>query len=436
MQKIKYLIIGNSTAAINAVESIRILDKEADIAVVSDEPYHTYSRPLITYYLGGKIEENGIYYRPVSFYDNYKVKTFLDKAAIALDTDSKKIVLDDNTEIEFEKLLLTTGGLPFVPDISGKDLDGIFTFTTLDDCHRVRRFIEKHKARKALVIGGGLIGLKVTDALLALNIKVTIVELADRILSATFDKTASNMIEQALNRTGCSVITSNTVEEFREGEKNRIGSVILKDKTSLECDLVIIAIGVRPRIDLVRDTKIKINRGILVDSYLKTSSEDIYAAGDAIESYDFIAKTHRSIAILPNASKQGMIAGWNMAGGNRKYSGCIPMNSVELAGIPTISVGITDPSLLTDEERKTGIEVLQELNREDCIYKKIILEDKKIIGTIFVGKIERAGIYTGLIKDKLDVSSFKGHLLKEDFGLISLPREYRKHLVTGLGIEV
>lgn len=436
MLKAKYVIIGNSVAAIHAVEAIRERDLKGGIILISDEDCHVYSRPLISYYLGEKVTEDRMAYRPPSFYDDHHVQAMLGQKAVSLDTHAKKVILKDQTEVEFEKLLLATGGSPFVPDIPGRELQGIFSFNTIEDAHCLKGFVGDHHVKKAVVLGGGLIGLKTTEALIALNIQVTIIELADRILSATFDLTASKIIENALNGIGCSIITNDTVQEFIEKEKRRVGSVLLRDGTKINCDLVITAIGVRPRVDLVKGTQIKVNRGILVDHFLQTSVKDIYAAGDVVESFDFIMNIHRPVAILPNASKQGRIAGQNMAGGEKTYEGCLAMNSVELAGIPIISVGLTDPLLLSDTKRTKNIDVLQDLREEDAIYKKIIIEGNRIIGVILIGNIDRAGIYTGLIKDKVDISSFKDHLLKDDFGLLSFPKEYRKHLVTGQGIEV
>ncbi|MGA1864815.1 MAG: NAD(P)/FAD-dependent oxidoreductase [bacterium] len=436
MLNAKYVIIGNSIAAVHAVEAIRERDKNGSVILISDEDCHVYSRPLISYYLGEKVKADQMDYRPASFYADHNVKTILGQRAVSLDTQSKTVILEDQTRVRFEKLLLTTGGSPFIPDIPGREMQGIFSFTTIEDADCLREFIKNHNTRRAVVLGGGLIGLKATEALIALNIQVTIVELADRILSATFDLTASGIIEKALNVVGCSIITGNTVKEFIEGEDGRVGAALLKDNSRIETDLVIIAIGVRPRVDLAKGTDIKVGRGILVDRFLQTTVKDIYAAGDVVECFDFIMNTNRPVAILPNASKQGRIAGHNMAGGEKVYEGCLAMNSVELAGIPTISVGLTDPVLLSNTEREKRIEVLQELREERDTYKKVIIEGNRIIGVILIGNIDRAGIYTGLIKDKVDISSFKDHLLKDDFGLLSLPREYRKHLVTGQGIEV
>ena len=436
MHQATYVIIGNSIAAIHAIEGIRELDRDGSIIVISDEKTHVYSRPLISYYLAQKVKEDQILYRPPSFYEKNKIRSFLGKKAVSLDTKAKQVILEDNTRIRYEKLLLATGGAPFVPDIPGKGHEGVFRFRTIEDARCLKRYITDHPVQRAVVLGGGLIGLKATEALLALNIRVSIVELADRILSATFDQTASRLIEKALEHIGCPIMTGNTVKEFLPGPDGRISAAILKDGSRIDCDLAIIAIGVRPRLDLIKGTEIKAKRGILVDHQLETNIKDIFAAGDVIESYDFILNTHRPVAILPNASRQGRIVGRNMAGGNRLYEGCLAMNSVELAGIPTISVGLTDPSVLEDTERRKRIEVLESIEEENTNYKKVVLEDNRIIGVILIGRIDRAGIYTGLIKDKVDISLIKDHLLKDDFGLLSLPKAYRKHLVTGQGIEV
>jgi NAD(P)H-nitrite reductase large subunit len=203
----------------------------------------------------------------------------------------------------------------------------------------------------------------------------------------------------------------------------------------VDCDLVVFAIGVRPNVELTqRDSGIRARRGILVDSRQCTSVPDVYAAGDCTETHDILLETSRPIAIWPHAYRQGYVAGCNMAGANRKYEGGIAMNSVEVCGLPTISVGITDP--LQDGENRDRYETLEEYDRDASSYKRLILQGNRLVGAVCVGDIDRTGIYTGLIRDRVDVRPFKKHLLSGNFGLISLPKEYRKHLVVGSGIEV
>ncbi len=426
--KNKYLIIGNSAAAIGAIEAIRKKDKKGKIILISDEPYPAYSRPLISYLLAGKVDEEKMFYRAQSFYGENEVEALLGEQVIRIFPSGKKVKLRNGKRISFTQLLIATGGKSIVPEVKGGNLKGIFTFTAWDDAKRIKAFIDKNKVKNTTVIGGGLIGLKAAEALIELGMKVTIVELADRVLSATFDREASAIIEAALKEVNCRLIARNTVEDI-QGKKGKVNSILLRNKKGLPADLIIFAIGVAPNVAVVKDSGIKINRGILVNNRMRTNLPHIYAAGDVAEAYDLLLHARRPIPIWPNAYKQGSIAGYNMSGVDKEYRGSFAMNSVELCGIPTISVGITDP-------KQDGYEIIRESNPARRQYKKIVLKDNRIVGAIFINDIERAGIITGLIKDEVEVSSFKDHLMREDFGLISLPKEYRKHLVTGAGIEV
>lgn len=417
----KYLIIGNSVSGIWAVEGIREKDKNPSITIISGEKYQNYSRPLISYYLGGKLDRKDILYRDKDFYKG--INLVLNDPAKKIIPKDRRVETKSGKSFHYDRLLIATGGTPIVPDIKGIKKDWIFNFYTMEDAENIKAYIRKNNIKNAVVLGGGLIGLKATEALLELGIKVTIVELADRILSATFDKDASSIIESALNKIGCKLILNNTITEIKSD------GVLLKDKKKIQTNMLIIAIGVKPNIDIVKGTGIKINRGIVVDRFMRTNIENIYAAGDVSEAEDLLIGGTRTIAIWPIASIGGKIAGMNMAGADIEYKGSIPMNSVELCGIPTISIGLTDP-------KQDGYEIIKTMDRTNSIYKKIVIKDNRVVGAIFVGNIERAGIYTGLIRDKVDISTFKEHFLKDDFGFISLPESYRKHLVEGPGVEI
>jgi len=420
----RYVIIGNSASGIAAIEAIRECDKQGRITVISDESYFNYSRPLISYLLGKKINREALPYRSKEFYKQNRIDLLLNKKATGLDLRNKDVLIGKE-RIKFDKLLIAVGGTPFIPKIKNSNINGVFTFTKLADAERIEKYVKANKAKQAVAIGGGLIGLKATEGLVELGIKVTIVELADRILSSTFDKKASGIIEHALEKIGCKLITSNTVEKFTNSQSHKVTAVILKDKKEIKCDLVIVAIGVRPNIELVRNMPIETNKGIIVDNSMQTNIKDIYAAGDCCELKD----KNELIAIWPVAVRQGKIAGYNMAGIKKEYSGGLVMNSVELCGIPTISVGQTNP-------KGNGFKILEYFNKEKSIYKKIVLQNGRIVGVILVGDIERAGIYTGLIKDRVNAESFKECLLREDFGLISLPSDYRKHLVQEVSVII
>lgn len=425
----RYVIIGNSAAAVGAIEAIRQYDQDNSITLVSDETHPAYSRPLITYFLGGMVSEERMLYRPPDFYERYEVEPMLGVRVVRVDPQERELTLAGGGTLSYDQLLIATGGVPFVPSIPGGDLEGVFTFTRWDDARRMRHFIEAYGIRQAVVVGGGFIGLKTTEGLLARGIKVTIVELADRILSASFDRTASRLAEAILHREGVEIRTGTTVQEMI-GRAGKVDHVILREEERLECDLLVFAIGVRPNTALVsQEAGIATHRGILVDEHMRTTAPDVYGAGDVVEALDMLLKVRRTIAIWPLAYRQGYVAGCNMAGAEQEYEGGIPMNSVEVCGVPTISVGIADP-------QEDGHEVLEEFNREEMAYKKLVLRNERLVGAILIGDIDRAGIYTGLIRNRAEVGGFKDELLSEHFGLISLPRDVRKHLVTGEGIVV
>lgn len=419
----KYVIIGSGFAGLWAIDGIREIDKNNPITLISQE--EAYSRPLISYYLGARVTADRMLYRNETFFMNNKVEFRQGVKVKKLEVMQKIVILENNEQVNYDKLLIATGGTPIFPPIKGKESKGVFTFTTFKDAQLIKQYIQDNKVTSVVVLGGGLIGLKATEALMDLHIKVTVVELADRILSATFDRKASGMIENALKQANCDVITKDTIDNIVNAN-NRVTGVELKSKKQLECQMVIVAIGVKPNLDLVKDTPIKVNRGIIVNQYLQTNINDVYAAGDVAEFEGWV------IAILPIATRHGRIAGMNMAGKNKIYEGGTPKNAIELGGIPTISVGLTDP-----KENINEYEILEKINTRENSYRKIVLKDNIIVGAIFVNDIDRAGIFTGLIRDRVDVKSFKDNILKDDFGLVSLPRDYRKKtLIEGPVFEI
>jgi NAD(P)H-nitrite reductase large subunit len=431
----RYVIIGNSAAAVGAIEAIRQHDTENPITVISDETHRVYSRPLVCHLLGGLVGDERMYYRPPGFYEQHGVEPMLGVRATAINTQEKKVSLAGGGAVSYDRLLLAVGGKPFVPPVAGVDMDGVFTFTRWEDAQAVDRYIREHEVRTALVVGGGLIGMKAAKALMARGIRLTIVELADRILSTSFDHTASRLAESILRRAGTEVITGTTVKEI-VGKDGHVDYAILQNGEKADCDLVILGIGVRPNLDLIlpepeKRTGIKVNRGILVDAHMRTCVPGVYAAGDCVETHDILLNVTLPIAIWPNAARQGHVAGYNMAGVEKTYEGGFPMNSEDIAGVPAIAVGLTDP-----KEHEEEYDILEKYDRAAQTYKRLVLHGNRLVGAICVGDIDRVGIYTGLIRDRADVTPFKEHLLSGSFGLISLPKEYRKHMVVGEGIVV
>ena len=421
-----YLIIGNSTAAIAAVEALRRQDPAGALAVLSCEPQAAYCAPLITYVLAGKVAEEQINYRPADFYEKLRVTTLLGQAATAIDAAAHTVTLADGSAVGYGKLLLACGGEPIIPPLPGVDLPGVFTFTRYADLEQVRAFLAEHEVRDAVVIGGGMIGVKTAEGLAKLELNTTIVELLPRILAQALDERGSTAAQHALETHAVQVLT-NVGASGIEGE-TAVTGVKLATGDILPAQLVIMAIGVRPSLSLAESAGLKVNRGVLVDDRMATSDPDIYAAGDVTEGHDVLLGAARPVAIWPSAYLQGEVAGENMAGGEATHHGSVAMNSIQICGLPTISVG------LTDEDRAD--EVLSYVSKDGQNYRRIFLHEGKIIGAIFVGEIDRAGIITGLIREEVDVSDFKEKLIGRELGLLSLPKEYRRHKVSGPGIEV
>lgn len=411
----EYVIIGNGVAAIGAVEGIRQTDLQNPITIIAAEPYATYSRPLIANLLRRKIHEADLAYRPEAFYRDNKVTLLLGRTATKIDVAAHRALLEDGDKVPYDKLLIATGGKPFIPPIQGKDGPDVYTFTTLDDAKKLDALVSKIK--QIVVIGGGLIGLKAAESLHDRGLKVTVVELADRILSTAFDQTAGNIIGNRLAEVGIEVITENSVKEIVR-ENGRVKGIILNDGQNRSCEAVVIAIGVIPDKDIVKGTGIETNRGIVVNDYLETSVSGIYAAGDVAEALDLLSGERRVVPIWPNAYNQGQYAGRNMAGARVTYKGGLPMNSIEFYGIPTMSMGMANPA-------DAGYEVITKLIPEKNVYRKLVLKDGILVGAMLIGEVERAGILTGLIRNRVDVSGFKEELMKDTLSLSSLPREIR-----------
>jgi NAD(P)H-nitrite reductase large subunit len=419
----RIVIIGNSAAAVGAIEAVRKFDPSTPITVISDEPHPVYSRPLISYLLAGEIKPEQLHYRPKDFYEKNCVRTLLGRRVVKVAFEERAVRLDNGEKISYDRLLISTGGKPFLPKMEGLDKPGVYTFTKLEDAKKISSVLKD--VQKAVVIGGGLIGLKAAEALKKRNIDVTVVELADHILSLTMDETASSILEKAMKKEGVHLITSNTVEAIL-GD-GHVESVRLTDGKFLKTQLVVVAIGVIPNVDPFKGTSLHIEKGILVNERMETNIPDVYAAGDVTQAYDKILKSYRTIPIWPNAYGQGKIAGYQMAGNKKyQYEGSFMMNSIEVAHIPTISIGLTDPP--ADD----GYQIIKKFDRGSNVYRKVILRGDVIVGAIFTGQIDRAGIMTGLLRDGVKVKGFKKELVSEQFGFVSLPKALRKERLLNL----
>ena len=404
MSEVNYVIIGNSTAAVGCIEGIRSVDKTGPITVVSDEPYPVYSRPLISYLLYGKTTEEKMKYRSDDFYEKNGVKTVLGVKAEKVDYAKKNVFLDNGDSLSFDRLLFATGSRPFVPPMQGLDeVEQKFSFMKLDDAKALQAAITKKS--RVLIIGAGLIGLKCAEGILDLVDSITVVDLADRILPSILDEEGSAMMQKHLEFKGIRFLLGDSVAQF---QKN---SAELKSGASVDFDVLVVAVGVRPNTQLASEIGCKVGRGITIDAHSRTSLTDVYAAGDCCECTDIADGQTRILAILPNAYLQGETAGVNMAGGEKTFEKAIPMNAIGFFGLHVITAGSYDGDVWTE---KTGDS-----------YKKLITKDNRLKGFILIGNVARAGIYTSLIREQTPLDAIDFELLKQKPQLMAFAADQR-----------
>src|SRR5208283_4237125 len=413
----KYVIVGASAAGIGAVEAIREVDQTGSIAIISEEPFPQYSRPMISDFVSGKADFHKMKCRTDEFWKENNVEALTGKKATALNLNEKTVQLESGEKVAYEKMLLATGGKPFVPKMEGSEKDGVFTFTTIADAQRLAAKIDSINAKAAVVIGAGLIGISITEALMKRGLKVTMVELQEKILSLLLDAKASDLVEGVVKKAGVDIVTGQSVQKILGKPDNDgvVGGVMLTKGDQVPCDLVIVAIGVVPRTELVAGTAVKTNRGIVVDNMMQTNVPDVYASGDVAEAYDFIMNQNRLLPLWPLAVLEGQVAGYNMAGKKTTYMGGTNMSSLKYFDIPIVSIGLANP------KEDPALEVLVQNDAEHNVYKKLVLKNNVIVGLTLVNCIERAGVLFYLMKNTINVKKFKQKLLSDDFGLATLP---------------
>ena len=402
----RYVIIGASAAGAQAGEELRKLDKNSKITIISAEKYLPYSRCLISRFVDGRLKEDNLYFKTRHFFDDYDINGVLDTKIVKIDRTAKRVVSKDDKEFAYDKLLIATGSNPAIPKIDGIDLNGVYFFHSLDNANAIIQKFEK--AKRAVVLGAGFVGLESAYALARRGLKVTVIEKASQILPNQLDVTASLIIQKDLESLGVEIILNQSVS-FINGT-DAVESVTLSDKSMIPCDILIVAVGMRPNKDLAIECGISADKGIIVDEFLRTSDPDVYSAGDVIEIQDISTGKRITSATWYNAVLQGKFSAFNMAGIDRRYSQAIGIqNAVQFHQIPAISFGKTQ----INEEDEQDYDVISV--HKDNVYKKLVLNNGKICGMIFVGDIAKSGFYTALIRYGVDVSEFRSKLLDYDF---------------------
>ena len=384
----KYVIIGNSAAAVGCIEGIRKVDTKGEITVISDEAHHTYSRPLISYYLLGKVTRETMRYRDENFYKDNNVTALLGEKAVKI--DKKEVTLESGKTVPFDKLLIATGSSPFVPPMKGLDsVANKFSFMKFDDALALENVLTP--ASKVLIVGAGLIGLKCAEGIGRITKDITVVDLADRILSSILDEEGAALMQKHLEEDGMKFHLSDCVETFDNSVAH------LKSGKEVVFDVLVLAVGVRPNTELAQNAGAAVEKGIVTDETQKTTLDNVYAAGDCVLTEDVTFGGKRILALLPNAYMQGEVAGINMAGGKAEFTNGAPMNAIGFNGYHILTAGTYTGEAITEKDGEN--------------YKKLFVKDDLLKGFILMGNVARGGIYTNIMKKKIPLSSLDSSIL-------------------------
>lgn len=386
MLKAKYLIIGNGIAGLATAREIRNNDKDGSIIMVSNESTLTYYRVKLTEYLSKDFVDEDLLVSKESWYEEKNVTVILSKIVENINVNKNIIRLDDGQEIEYEKLLIGSGSRPFIPPINGKFKEGVFALRTLKDLHYIKDYLKS--CEDVSVIGGGLLGLEAAWSLKELGKKVSIIEFAPYLLPRQLDKEIANKLEEKLEKLGFRVYLSSQAEEIL-GEGRSTG-IKLNGERKIKSDGILISSGIRPNLDLVRDTEIEYDKGIKVDKHLKTNIDNIYAAGDVVEIDGMI------LGLWTAGNEQGKVAGANMTGKELEYNQPKIFTTLKIGSIELFSAGV-----INDFDR-----VYEYKDIEQDIHHKIFAKNGKIVGTILFGDLKEMNILRNAVISNIDVDKY------------------------------
>lgn len=404
----KHVIVGAGTAGINAIRTLRQLGDTGEITLVSAE--RPYSRMVLPYYLDRSISEaHATTATPVQL-EQWDVKTLFGRKAVGLDTDTNKLKLDNGEEIPYDNLLIATGSSASKPPIPGVDGAGIHNFWTLADAQSVNRLITP--SAHVVMVGAGFIAFTILHGVMERAGKVTIVEVAKRILPRMIDDAGAALVTRWLEARGVTLRTGATLKSIATKGGKQV--LTFGDGSTAEADAVILATGIRPNLDWLKGSKVKVNQGIVVDGHLRSSVPNVYAAGDVAEARNLVTGASEVHAIEPTAMEHGRVAAANMAGQNVTHPGSLLMNIVGVAGLDIASFGSWDDA---------KAEVITATDEARHAYRKYLFLGDRMTGAILVSPNAETwsgndlGMLKGLVQSGQGLGVWKEWLRKNPFDI-------------------
>ncbi|NIR87051.1 NAD(P)/FAD-dependent oxidoreductase [Candidatus Bathyarchaeota archaeon] len=399
-------IVGSGVAGVTAARTIRENDPKANISIYTDEKHLYYPRPRLYEVLSGEAKPREIYMFSEQWYEKRGIKVHLNKKVVGIETAKKHLLLENGSRVNYDRLLLANGAHPFVPPIKGVEKTGVFTLRSIKDALAVKEYTKKRK--EAIIIGGGLLGLEFAASLRKVGQQVEVVEIFPRLLPRQLDQDGAMILKDRIETRGIKIVLGVKTEEILG--KETVSGILLDNGKELSGGLVLISAGVRPNTDLAAEAGIKVEKGVVVDQYLQTSVNDVYATGDVAE-FD-----GRVYGIIPAAMEQAKISATNMLEKEKQvYKGTIPSNTLKIVGIDLTSMGLVNPEGPQYEE-------IKKIDKEKGVYKKIVLQQGRIVGAIILGDRKGVTPIKKLMDQQVEVTKYKDFLLEDNF-------DYRKILL-------
>ncbi len=402
-----HVILGAGPAGVTAAETLRRQRKTDEITLIAGEEAPPYSRMAIPYLLQGNIKEQGTYLRQTAgHYETLGIKVVNARAG-GIDSAGRKLFLSGGRELKYDKLLIATGAAPILPAIDGANLPGVHSCWTLADAREITKLMSK--GTPVVLCGAGFIGSIILEALHSSGADLTVVELAPRMVARMMDETAGGMLKRWCEAKGVKVLTGQRVEKIVEVQDKGGGGPLRVQLSSggiVPAKLVVMAVGVRPNAGFLVGSNVAVDRGIRVDDYLRTSAQDVFAAGDCCEGVDLSTGKPDMLAIQPTAVEHGRLAALNMSGTPTRHRGSLNMNVLDTMGLISSSFGLWQGA------QGAGAATAKQIDEAGYRYMRLEFKDDRLVGAQCVGHTDNIGILRGLIQTGVRLGGWKGKLMR------------------------
>jgi NAD(P)H-nitrite reductase large subunit len=411
----KYVIVGGSAAGMAAAHTIRLHDRGGAVTVLSEEPDTPYFRPLIPFVVSGKKRAEDMALSGCGPYTGRNIFIRTGARVESVNTTEKTVTVQGSGDLAYEKILFATGSRPYIPpEIEGTHAKGVFALRTLVDARNMAERVET--SDHAVMLGGGLLNLKAAFALLERGLKVTLVVYSPEVLSQLMEPEDAFLIRKALDRARLKIKTGSAATHIISDHTGVTG-VALDSGDEMPCQMVCIGKGVRPNVEFLDGSQVRIDGGIVADRYTACNTPDTFTAGDVAVTFEPVSGDRIMTALWTNAVEMGRCAGQNMAGIKTAYSGTFGiLNATQVADEPFVSMGAVHT---TDHD----FEIYR--HAKDRTYRKVVFnpEGTRLIGAVFIGDITNAGLYRYVIREKMPVMHIKRYIIEHTL--------HYGHFVTG-----